>query len=88
MANDQLTADPLLDLLRAAEDYLEHRPSCERMVRWPKTCDCGLAEVMVKVHAVLDRTTGDLAHESSEGQSSVALEDRRFGQPHYGHDDE
>jgi hypothetical protein len=47
----------LLEIMREAEDYLEHTPSCVRLRSIRQKCDCGLAEVQARYRAALERAT-------------------------------
>lgn len=45
--------DQLEQLLGDMESYLQHKPTCARLLT-KKDCDCGLVELMTRVHAELE----------------------------------
>lgn len=55
--------DQLEELLGDAESYLQHKPTCARLLT-KKDCDCGLVELQTRVHAELEN--GDDDDESPE----------------------
>ena len=56
--------EQLEDLLHDALDYLQHKPICARLLT-KKDCDCGLVELMTRVHAELDEN-GDEDYDEDE----------------------
>lgn len=49
----ELERDQLDALLTDALDFLQHKPICSRLLT-KGDCDCGLVELMTRVHAELD----------------------------------
>lgn len=50
--------EQLEDLLGDAESYLTHKPTCARLLT-KKDCDCGLVDLMTRVHAELEEEDAD-----------------------------
>lgn len=57
--------DQLHELLGDAEGYVQHKATCARLLT-KRECDCGLVELMTRVHAELENGDDDDEDELAE----------------------
>lgn len=57
--------DQLHELLGDAENYVQHKATCARLLT-KRECDCGLVELMTRVHAELENGDDDEDDEPPE----------------------
>lgn len=72
--------DMLQDLLGDAESYLQHKPTCARLLT-KRECDCGLVELMTRVHEETENGDED---DDDDDEDEADATDPRLSTAHQG----